>query len=186
MATSAVNKNEGVITAEPIRSFGWFISFVGPDFKYSSEIGQETQVEVDKNNQPKNDALPAISVEYTISPTAEPYRMPWGDTNAYIPPIMEKKLSCSFYDIANFNGLYYTLLNYLNGRKKVKTIKVKKLLANNSYYEGIVFHNCFISELKHDNMNHEVNDALKISAVFNWEYALVYDQSEGEQFRNDN
>ena len=175
-----------VVTAEPIRSFSWFISFVGPDFKYSDTIGQEAGVEVDSQGAPKNDALPAVSVDYTISPSVEPYRMPWGDTGAYITPLMEKKLTCTFYDIANFNGLYYTLINYLNGRKRIKTIKVKKLLVNNTHYEGIVFHDCVISELKHDNMSHETSEALKISATFHWAYATVYDQSEEAQFRSDN
>lgn len=182
----AANYMGSVVTAEPIRSFSWFISFVGPDFKYSDTIGQEAGVDVDDQGVPKNDALPATTIDYTISPTAEPYRMPWGDTNAYVAPIMEKKLTCTLYDIANFNGIYYTLLNYLNGRKKIKTIKVKKLLPNNKHYEGIVFHNCLVSELKHDNMNHESSEALKISASFYWEYATVYNQSEESQFRSDN
>jgi hypothetical protein len=175
-----------IITAEPIRSFGWFISFVGNDFKYSNTIGQDAPDASGADGISINDALPAREINFNINREGTAYRMPWGDVGVYSAPLVNRELNTTFYDIANFNGLYYKLIEYLNKGKPVKTIKVKKLLPNNTFYEGIVFHNCRPTTVRHENMNHSQNEAMIITADFNWEYATVYSQAESGDFRSDN
>jgi|694.fasta_scaffold14120_2 hypothetical protein len=175
-----------IITAEPIRSFGWFISFVGPEFKYSNNIGEPAPVTSGADGQPTNDALPAKTVRYNISRNTEPYRMPWGDVGAYSDLFYDQTIEATFYEIANFNGLHSELVRYLNANEQIKTIKLKKLLPNNKFYEGIVFHNCRPVEVSYTNMDRTSSNVLEISAKFYWEYATIYEQSEADAFRSDN